>query len=733
MSKKRKGFRRTKTTIYGKGRKKDNNVEVVDSSTDLILSQLYVSQSPLSAKEIMRLPKLEDLGKQKVESALKSLQQEQFIQKNGRNKYLISSSAPLYSGTLEQHPRGFGFVTPDPGASSGQELARDIYISASRLGHSHHGDRVLVRLLRTRRNGRPEGAVIHVLSRGPDTVAGTFTVHDRDYLVYPDDPRFPFVIKVKEPREGHLRPGDCVVVKYTIPDQPTTILPGKIMEILGHPELVSTQARLVTEKFYLPRIFSRETVKEAESLKEDFSDIADREDLRNTDHITIDGETAKDFDDAVHVIESENGYRLFVSIADVSYFVAEGGPTDLDAYSRGTSIYFPGSVIPMLPERLSNDLCSLKPDEDRFTVSAILDFDKDGSVRGSRFCRSVIRSRHRFTYSTVSELLNDTSPELRRQFKPFLAQLESARRLALILREKREARGAVDFNLIEPEFTLAPDGKVSSVQQAARTEAHQIIEEFMLAANEAVAGLFQGRRIDALYRVHESPDQEKLEQFLDFAATLDLTLPPKSEQPKFLAGILESAKGSRYEFIVNNLLLRSLKQARYSEKNIGHFGLASPHYTHFTSPIRRYPDLVIHRLLVDLLFKSTDGRANSAHLRSALGEYLSTLERRAVSAERDMHTRLKILFMSKHIGEQFNGVVSGVTENGLFVEIPEFCVSGAISMEYLSDDYYLFDARNFRLFGEISAKTYQIGDPIRVELVDADLHGQKLFFSPFLK
>jgi ribonuclease R len=447
--------------------------------------------------------------------------------------------------------------------------------------------------------------------------------------------------------------------------------------------------------------------------------------------VTIDGESAKDFDDAICVVKNRKGFRLFVSIADVSHFVKPGSAIDREAYSRGTSVYFPGRVIPMLPEKLSNNLCSLVPDEDRFTVSAILDFDRSGSLLTKRFCRSIIRSRQRFTYTTVQKILIDKDPAIRKEHKSFLTELKWAEELATVLQKKRKQRGSIDFNLSEPEFTLTESGKIASIKKAERTFAHQIIEEFMLAANEAVAELFSFHTTPAIFRVHEPPELIKAEEFFDFAKTLGLPLSSFENLPAWFAEVLEKCKDTKYEYILNNLLLRSMKQAQYSAKNIGHFGLAASDYTHFTSPIRRYPDLIVHRELLRLLSDRSKQKRSPGQLSSLKesGEFLSARERTAVMAERDMNDRLKVGYMKDKIGDSFEAIISGVTENALYVEIMDLCISGSIPVEALGNDYFFFDKKNHRLFGELSTTTYQIGDFIRVMVVDVDIINKRIQFK----
>ncbi|MBW1637259.1 MAG: VacB/RNase II family 3'-5' exoribonuclease, partial [Deltaproteobacteria bacterium] len=463
-----------------------------------------------------------------------------------------------------------------------------------------------------------------------------------------------------------------------------------------------------------------------------FSPDEQRTDFRHIEHITIDGETARDFDDAVCVKKSLDGFQLYVSIADVSHFIRPGSHLDKEAYVRGTSIYFPGRVIPMLPEQLSNNLCSLTPGQDRFTVTAILDFDLSGNLLKKKFVRSVIRSYHRFTYTTVKQIVMDKTPQIRLQHEQFLSQLDWARELAELLLVNRQKRGAIGFTLAEPEITLTESGEIAAISSQERNFAHQIIEEFMLAANEAVAELFTQSGINALYRVHEPPDFEKVEDFYTFSRTLDLQLPQPVNSPEWFAGVVEQCKGKKTEYLVNNLLLRTMKQAHYSPENTGHFGLASRAYTHFTSPIRRYPDLLVHRLLLQIIERNpSQPKISRKDLKlQEKGEFLSARERSAIKAEREMNDRLKVRYMKKHLGENFEGIISGVNDFAMFIELKGMAISGSIGVSELKDDYYIHDEKNYRLIGELSGTVYQVGDLIRVTLIDVDSQRNRISFIP---
>lgn len=732
MAKKRKSvreFKKHRKTQRFRTKKTD---ERDTSLKNLVLSVLYSNSSPLSQEQIANEVSRENKRKKNdLTAVLNGLIHAGLIHKDNKNQFRLQKNSQLYEGILIQHPKGFGFVNVTKSPRNGSQLKRDPFISPTQMAGAHHGDTVLIRVSRVRNDDRPEGSVVRVLFHGTNIIGGTYVQKGHEHLVYPDDRRFPFTIILSNTGDFKVKHGDGVLAQFERSQNPTRFLSGKIIEALGPITDIDTQMRLVIQQFQLPHLFSDKVNREIEMLDEKFDTASLREDLRSTDHVTIDGETAKDFDDAVCVIKTRKGYRLFVSIADVSHFVKPGSAIDQEAYARGTSIYFPGRVIPMLPEKLSNELCSLVPNQDRFTVSAILDFDRSGALVSKRFCRSMICSKQRFTYTLVGKILIDKDPAIRKKYKPFLTGLKWAEELATLLQIRRKERGSIDFNIPEPEFDLTSTGAIASIHIAERNFAHQLIEEFMLAANEAVAEFFTSKKIPAIFRVHEPPESLKAEEFFNFAKTLGFPLAAFANKPAWFAAILEQSKDTQYQYIINNLLLRSMKQAQYSDKNVGHFGLASSDYTHFTSPIRRYPDLIVHRILLRLLEEKTAprGERSKPPSQKQAGEFLSARERTAIMAEREMNERLKIGYMKDRIGESFDAIISGVTENALYVEIQNLCISGAIPVESLVDDYYLFDKKNYRLFGEITAKTLQLGDPVRVTVVNVDLFDKKIQFT----
>ncbi len=712
---------------------KNKDTQSVESCENDILAFLYQNKNSVNINDIVDELAARNSEKKVIERSIDTLMQEGLIRKSGKRQFVLNKDALIYEGLLEQNPRGFGFVSIRTSAVDAPQLSRDPFIPASRLKSAHQGDKVLIRVQRVRSDDRPEASVIKILARGTERLAGFFSQDTRGGRVIPEDLRYSFTVLVDARSHPEIRNGDAVIVKIDDTEQSARTVNGEILEVLGSSDNIDVQMRMVIEKFSLPHIFSPQAEQEVAALPEDIVAEEGREDLREVLHVTIDGETAKDFDDAVAVIKTKKGFRLYVSIADVSHFVSLGSALDRDACERGTSIYFPGRVIPMLPEKLSNNLCSLVPDRDRLTLTAILDFDRTGTLLHKRFTRSIIRSRQRFTYTTVRQILIDKDTETRNTYKSFLTPLKWAGELAEALQKMRRTRGALGFTLPEAEISLDEDGRIQSIKRAERNFAHQMIEEFMLAANEAVATAFTEQDRKSLYRIHERPAPEKVREFSIFAKSLDLHLPEVENSPHWFARVLDLCKGSPKEYIVNNLLLRTMQQARYSPDNVGHFGLAATDYTHFTSPIRRYPDLMVHRELCRM-FKLDPQKPRDREKQILLkdaGDFLSGRERTAVNAEREMNDRLKLLYMEKHLGEVFDAVISGVNDSVFFIELLDLFISGSVALEDLSGDHYFYDARHHRLTGEISRKVFQLGDTLRVIAISVDRGRNRISFKPF--
>lgn len=735
MSKKINKYRKNRSGGKGreeKGSRSERDSQALQVAILRFLAESVVEEVPL--REINRFFQDQGWPKKSVTEAIDRLFSEQLLSGSGKQNLRINPKTPVYSGVISQHPRGFGFVTPAPSSPGSPRQQKDIFIPLRGMGQAHHGDTVDVLVTKKAGKERSEGTVLRIISEAHPVIAGIVQRQDNRLIVVPDDNRFPFFVTIDD-QQKDTNKGDAVIVEYRRPQQSSRAVPGRILRSLGNYRRTAVQQQLVIEKFSLNDRFSDEVLAEAENLQQPVRLEDGRLDLRDTPHITIDGEDARDFDDAIHVQKTRNGYRLFVSIADVGFFVVPGSELDQEAFKRGTSIYFPGSVLPMLPERLSNNLCSLVPDEDRLCVSAILDFDREGVVRQERFVRSVIRSRQRFTYTIVHAIAGLRDKQMRLQYKEFCLQLKWAFELAERLRSNRLASGSIDFNLPEPFFTLSAEGEVEDISQSERNSAHRLIEEFMLAANQAVARFLDNQHLPAIFRIHEPPEEIKLAPFLNFIKTLDLQLPPFTNTPGWFAQLLAICRNTKTEYIINNLSLRLMQQARYSGENKGHFGLATSHYVHFTSPIRRYPDLMIHRLLAETITKQPlSGKKTPNRKKTALQAVsLSQREREAINAEREMHDRLKAVFMEKHLGETFTVIVSMVTDSTLYVELQERCISGSIEVSFLRDDYYIFDEKHYRLFGEITGKTIQIGDSLEVELVGVDIPGKRIFFQPVVR
>ena len=507
---------------------------------------------------------------------------------------------------------------------------------------------------------------------------------------------------------------------------------GRIVEILGDARQVSVQIRMAIIQSALRETFPAEVEAEAARLAEVRECTEGRVDLRHLPHVTIDGETARDFDDAICIEQTADGFTLHVSIADVSHYVPVGSAIDREAYLRGTSVYLPDRVLPMLPERLSNDLCSLVPDQDRPAFTATLRFDRQGRRIGEHYARSLIRSHQRFTYTTVNQLLYLQDPEVRAAHADLVPMLELAKQLTALLKSRRVERGSLEFNIPETQVTL--DGEqVAAITLAERNQAHLLIEDCMLAANEAVAETLATAKRPVLYRIHERPDPVKLETFTDAAKALGLHLPQSEVDPAWFAQVIKQAHRSPAEYIVNNLLLRTMQQARYSPENAGHFGLAAAFYLHFTSPIRRYPDLVAHRVLQALLTGQTAHTAapvpGEGKTLAEAGLHLSQCERKAIDIERNVHSRCAALFLMDRVGETFGAIISGVTAFGLYIALDGCYISGMVPLTSMTDDYYLHDSRRYRLIGERSNRMYQLGDRVQVRLENVDLFNKRLSFS----
>lgn len=649
------------------------------------------------------------------------------IEKKGKRFTLVAPGEPLRA-TLDLTAKGFGFALIEGEAKGG----KDVFIAPHHLNGASHGDTILVAITGTKR-GRREGLVVQVLARAVTRLCGIFATSSRGGYVTPDDDRLPYTVLIRRGDELGARDGMAVVAEITDYGSEGRGPTGMIHEILGDPRTVAVQIRMAIIQSALRESFPASVIAAAAALEPVTACTDDRMDLRHLNHVTIDGETARDFDDAICVERTADGFTLYVSIADVGHYVTPGSPIDQEAYLRGTSVYLPDRVLPMLPERLSNDLCSLVPDQDRPAMTATLIYDDQGRRTDQRYCKSMIRSRRRFTYTTINQLLYLKDQQVRKAHADLVPMLEQAKVLVALLKHRRIERGSLEFNIPEPQISLEQE-RVASITLAERNQAHMLIEDCMLAANEAVAETLAKARKPVLYRIHEYPDLAKLETFTDAAKALGLHLPQSEVNPGWFALVITQAKDSPAEYIVNNLLLRTMQQARYSPENTGHFGLAASFYLHFTSPIRRYPDLIAHRVLHSLLLGQTAEPQplplpDEAKNLGEAGLHLSQCERKAVDIERNVHVRCAALFLQDRIGDTFGALISGVTAFGLFIILDDYYISGSVPLTAMTDDYYLHDSRRYRLIGERSNKMYQLGDRVIVQLDQVDLLSKRLTFS----
>lgn len=783
-----------------------------------------------------------------LESLLKALTRSRKLVAVGKDRWALPTSASslnLVAGRLHMHRDGYGFVTPEPDSLPPRARGRlqgDIFVRPPDVGNAMHGDRVLVELGAIRPDGRGEGRILQVTERKQETVVGVFHYGSRHNYVTPMNERVTMDITIppgmefpgkeekeheekQQPRaavphgsrrkEGPHRVlgGEAkrtswkdlenVVVEVEITQwpSPTQNPRGRVVEILGYEDDFGVDVEIVIRKHHIPHVFPADVLEEAQEISSVISgrEIARRHDYRSLPIVTIDGETARDFDDAVLVRRLENGnYELQVHIADVAHYVEDGSAIDAEARERGTSVYFPDRAVPMLPLELSTDICSLRPNLERLVLSCVMELDGQGEILGYELAEGVICSAQRMTYTDVNAILEGDS-HLRRQYAPWVENFQLMYELAQILNRKRVKRGSIDFDLPEPVIEFDEFGLMKSIAPSERNWAHRLIEEFMLAANETVAAHLEQAQVQSLFRIHEKPDPKRLYEFENIAASFGYSLgvgalPVKRMQmrsdkrerrgtgrqaplielpqdvhitPRMYQKLVQKIAGKPEERILSFLMLRSLKQARYSEKNEGHFALAAPSYTHFTSPIRRYPDLIVHRILKAVLrdrgeehegklilhsggvspwskrSEKTGKHAPRPHSKAAHGhrgpipeeelreiaESSSRSERAADEAERELLEWKKMKFMEKHIGEEFEGLVVSVTKFGMFVELEELFIEGLVPLNSLDDDHYTFRENTRQIMGARTRKTYSIGDHIRVLVDRIDRMQRKIQFA----
>lgn len=689
-------------------------------SREFILDTMTEQGVPVSVEELYQLLGIGEDEQEIFNRRLNAMEREGQVMRNRKGALCIAEKLHLIAGKIQGHADGFGFLVPDQGGD-------DLFLSPREMSQVMHGDRVMVRQSGFDRRGRPEGKIVEVLERATSKLVGRIVREQGMTLVAAEDKRINQDILIPYHLDMDAKEGQVVMVELTMQPSPNAKPMGKVVEILGNYADSGMEIEIALRKHQLPHEFSPAAEAQAEKYPREVQEVdwKGRIDLRSLPLITIDGETARDFDDAVYAEPQGKGWRVVVAIADVSFYVKPGDALDKDAFDRGNSVYFPRRVIPMLPEALSNGLCSLKPDVERLCMVCDMQVDGNGAVKRYQFYPSVMLSKARMTYTKVFEILSNPEGELAKEYAwlvPHLKHLYAFYQLSLGVREKR---GAIEFDSQETLMVFNDNGKIDHIEATTRNDAHKLIEECMLAANVCAADFLKEHEHPALYRIHEGPTPEKLEALRTFMGEFGFGVgggdtPHAKDYGKLLARI----KGRPDEQLLQTVLLRSMQQAVYSPDNVGHFGLAYEAYAHFTSPIRRYPDLLIHRAIKAVL----NGEKYKAGDWAQLGQHCSMTERRADDATRDVNAWLKCFYMQDKIGEEFDGTVAGVTSFGLFVALDGIYVEGLLHVTELGNDYFNYDKARHEMSGERTGVRYRLGDRLKVKVSRVDLETSKIDF-----
>ena len=696
------------------------------ASREYMLEIIQKAKGPVTFEKMVKILGYQDPDKiEAVRRRLIAMVRDGQLIRNRRDGYLPIDPDSLVTGKVLGHPDGFGFLQPDEGG-------KDLFLYPSEMRALMHGDRIVARIAGTDRRGRKEGKTVDILERANKTLIGRFYNESGVYFVTPDSKKLTEDIIVKEKDTLDAKDGQVVEVEIIhFPTKRHQAI-GKAVKVLGDHLTPGMEIDIAISNHGLPNRWSEESEQLLQGFDNsiDKKELSRRRDIRKMPLITIDGEDSKDFDDAVFCQKTQKGWKLTVAIADVAHYVKKDSALDKDALERGTSVYFPGRVIPMLPELLSNGLCSINPNEDRYSLCCDLFIDHEGNVYRSRFYEAVMRSHARMTYQQVHQILQENNTRLKKQFKPVLSVVYELNKLFQVLLQQRKQRGAIEFDRPETQIVFNDDKKIDSIVPTTRYQSHKIIEECMILANIACARFLDRNKLIGLYRNHLPPEADKLQELRKFLSLQGLEL-GGGDKPtaKDYSNVINQLEGRSDAMVIQTVLLRSLRQANYSPNNAGHFGLALTHYGHFTSPIRRYPDLVNHRLIKAWLNRDKLPYDNLEKMVD-LGNQCSSYERRADEATRDVVDWLKCEYMEDKIGTIHNGVINTVTSFGLFVELDDVYVEGLVHVTALKKDYYHFDAAQHKMIGERTGKVYRLGDKIRVEVVNVNLDDRKIDFIP---
>ena len=696
-------------------------------SREAILEHLERVDQPLSFERLLHELKLsQGMDVEALNRRLAAMLRDGQLVQNRRDEYCLVKRLPLVAGTVIGHRDGFGFLKPDEGGD-------DVFLPPRQMRELMHGDRAVVRVQGKDARGRSEGSLVDVLERNTSELAGRYVEEKGVSYVVPDNARIAHTVQIPALERGGARSGQMVVVEITQQPSKHNEVIGRVSRVMGERNAAGMATELAIHAHALPHAFPASVEHEVHGLDPQVPEDAKRGrlDLRGTALVTIDGEDARDFDDAVYCERQQDGFRLLVAIADVSHYVSNGTALDQEAEKRGNSVYFADRVIPMLPEVLSNGLCSINPRVDRLCLVCEMHVDRQGEVSRARFHEAVMRSAARFTYTQVAAILVDKDAKLRRAHAPLVPHLEDLHALYQVLAKARARRGAIDFETTETRVVFDEKGGIAAIRPLVRNDAHKLIEECMIAANVQAAKFLAKHKLATLYRVHAGPEAESLEKLRAFLGTLGLKFGGGMKpEPRHYAELLAKVKARPDRHLIETVLLRSLAQAVYTPENIGHFGLALPFYAHFTSPIRRYPDLLVHRAIRHALRGGNERNFNySVSHMEQLGSHCSMTERRADEATRDALDRLKAEFMRSRLGEEFEGLITGVTNFGLFVQIKDLYVEGLVHVTSLPNDYYDHDPVGHRLVGERSGRVFRLTDKVRVKVAAVNVDERKIDFE----